>query len=37
MMTEPPKNVLNIDAVTVVVILAIALLLPLLLSGFLFQ
>ncbi len=36
-MTEPPKNVLNIDAVTVVVILAIALLLPLLLSGFLFQ
>jgi hypothetical protein len=36
-MPTPPKTVLNVDAVTVVTILAVALLVPLLLSGFLFQ
>ncbi len=33
-MKEPPKNTLNIDAGTVILIISILILLPLLLTGF---
>ncbi len=36
-MPEPDKNIINIDPVTVVVILAVLILAPLLLTGFLSQ
>lgn len=36
-MSKEPKNVINIDPVTVVVIISALLLVPLLISGFIFQ
>jgi hypothetical protein len=36
-MKEPPKNVVNVDASTLILVIAAALLLPLLFAGFLFQ
>ena len=34
-MKEPPKNILNIDAGTIVLIISVIILLPLVLTGFL--
>ncbi len=36
-MNKPDKNIVDIDPITVVAVVAVAILLPLLLTGFLFQ